>query len=842
MEQKQMKEYEGRCSQEQLPACAAACPLHVDARGIAAAVATGDFAGGRLVLEKMTPFPGILSRICEEPCRRSCRRGELGGAVETRALERSCMEYGEKKTSRSAFLPRKNQQVAVVGAGLSGLTAAYDLAKKGYKIVLWEAAPELGGRLRNLSSDQLPREVLEQDLAVLQDLGVDIRCGVRVGETSEASSLKVLCGEFDAVYLGGGTAGRNLMPELATNDTIPDPITLATAEPQVFAGGSLRPETAARGFIGSVADGRRAAVSIDRFLQQASLTASRDHEGSYNSSLFTNLDGIATLVPEAGAAGGYSRETAAREGERCLQCECLECVKACEYLAHYKAYPKRYVREVYNNLSIVMGIHHANGMINSCALCGLCREICPGDLDMGEVCRDARREMTEKGKMPPSSFDFALADMEFSNGDEFYLTRNAPGTTSSRLVFFPGCQLGASAPELVQRLYAELRSRTAAGLVLGCCGIPALWSGQQALFQATLEKIRASCAELETTRLVVGCPSCLQTFREHLTELTVEPVWTTLAALGYSGSVAAEREPLAVIDTCTTRLDRDLQDGVRQVAADLGYKLEELAASRERTECCGYGGLMYNTNRGLADRLAQRRNDESSRDYLTYCMMCRDRLARQGKRAVHLLDLLIGAAYETAAQRAMPGYSERRQNRRQLKRDLLENVWGEKKPAVPGLLLELPPAVREMMEERLILEEDVRRTLAWAEKNGGCLRDRVSGCSVAYLCSRQVTYWVWYTVDESKCYHIQKVYSHRIEIIKEGQGGSLSEGAEQYSTTDLVCECCQRELALEKVTLTYMGSNFPVELLKCPECDLVFIPEELALGKMLQVERALEDK
>jgi hypothetical protein len=70
----------------------------------------------------------------------------------------------------------------------------------------------------------------------------------------------------------------------------------------------------------------------------------------------------------------------------------------------------------------------------------------------------------------------------------------------------------------------------------------------------------------------------------------------------------------------------------------------------------------------------------------------------------------------------------------------------------------------------------------------------------------------------------------------------MSETVSQQNTANILCARCGLELKPGKVTLTYMGSNFPVELLKCEQCGLVFISEDLALGKMLQVERALEDK
>ncbi|MBK9781150.1 MAG: 4Fe-4S dicluster domain-containing protein [Anaerolineales bacterium] len=92
----------------------------------------------------------------------------------------------------------------------------------------------------------------------------------------------------------------------------------------------------------------------------------------------------------------YNIEVAETEAARCIQCECLECVKVCPYLDHYKGYPKKYIREMYNNLAIVMGTRHSNQFINTCAMCGLCAEVCPTDVNMGEVCHEARSRWWNK--------------------------------------------------------------------------------------------------------------------------------------------------------------------------------------------------------------------------------------------------------------------------------------------------------------------------------------------------------------------------------------------------------------------------------------------------------------
>ena len=190
-------------------------------------------------------------------------------------------------------------------------------------------------------------------------------------------------------------------------------------------------------------------LSIERFLQKASLSANRDQQGPFKTKLLHQHQGIAhaATVPMAEPPQGYSQEEAVGEATRCLHCECLECVKVCEYLAHYKMYPRRYIRELYNNYCIVLGMHPSNRLMNSCALCGLCTTVCPEKLSMGDFIRETRQAMFEKGKMPPSVHDFALRDMAFSTGEQFTLARHQPGHQSSGYVFFPGCQRAPPRPD-----------------------------------------------------------------------------------------------------------------------------------------------------------------------------------------------------------------------------------------------------------------------------------------------------------------------------------------------------------------------------------------------------------
>ncbi len=168
MEQDELRKLEDRCIQEQPPNCAAACPVHVDVRAVMAETARGNFTEAAKILKKTVPFPGIVSRVCDQPCRSVCKRKEAGESLAVVAIEKACLDYASELPEKIAALPKKDKRVAVVGGGLSGLTAAFDLAKKGFGVVVFEKGPLLGGSLWRFSEEILPREVLAKDLRVLE--------------------------------------------------------------------------------------------------------------------------------------------------------------------------------------------------------------------------------------------------------------------------------------------------------------------------------------------------------------------------------------------------------------------------------------------------------------------------------------------------------------------------------------------------------------------------------------------------------------------------------------------------------------------------------------------------
>ena len=516
MDQQTLRQVEKQCIQEEAPACRSACPLHVDVRTFVQKAGQGKWNDAWKILDKTLPFPGILGRICHHPCEDACLRKNFGGSIAMGELEKICVEQ-PKPRIRTIPMPKKNYTMAVVGDNLSSLVAALELLRKGYGVTLFSSQDKLGGRLWDMPA--LSGEIIEKELAVLDTLGL---VQEKTQELPETSAL--LENGFSAVYIGLDTC--KCIP-LAQGET-PDLTIFSLAQKCVFAGG-IPDETGIVLPLHQAFQGRAAALSMERFVQGVSLAEGRQDEGPYPTRLFTNTADITPLprVLPADAEKGYTIEEAKKEALRCIDCQCLECLKVCPYLAHYNGYPKKYAREIYNNATIVMGNHTANTMLNSCSLCGLCQEICPGNFSMTDLCLDARRDLVQRKKMPPSAHEFALQDMAFSNSDTFMLLRHAPDREKSRFAFFPGCQLAGSNPEHVIQTYSFLMNYWAkdTGLMLQCCAAPAHWSGNEEKTHEAIHLLKENWQKMGEPHLILACSSCMDMFKRYLPRITVSSLW-----------------------------------------------------------------------------------------------------------------------------------------------------------------------------------------------------------------------------------------------------------------------------------------------------------------------------
>lgn len=782
MEQTILRAFEARCTQEEPPACQTQCPLHVETRPFIRHMAGGRLAEARKILERAMPLAGLTGLLCDGRCMPHCRRAEVDGGVNLPLLERSCV-LGSAP-SRPLALPGTGKAVAVAGAGLSSLVLAFELGKKGHKVTLHHTG-EMDAWMRGLDAGRLgpdPEAVIRQTMELL----TAVRVTFAALPAFDRDWCEAALAQSRALYLGLDDPAVRL--DLAGLTDAPQALTLETTRPEVFAGGA--PGEQAAPFILAAADGKRAAGSITRLLQGVSPSSAREHEDVYPSLLFTDISGVSPAPPVAPAnASAPSLEEAKTEAARCIQCECLECVKRCVYLARYKGYPKRYAREIYNNLAMVHGVRKANTQINSCTGCGLCAAVCPNQAHMGAFCATARREMVRGRRMPASAHEFALEDMAHSNAPDISFFRHQPGQQRSAFALFPGCQLPASLPEQTERLYASLCDRLegGVGLFFHCCGAPARWSGREKLTASTAANVRQSWENAGNPTLILACASCLAFFQAELPDIPVRSLWEVLAELPLPEDAVRSGRTLALHDPCAARETPATRAGVRRLLAALGQETEELPLGRELTRCCGYGGLADAANPDMGRAYAQSRAQDTDNILLAYCAMCRDRLAAVGAPVLHMLELLFpftsGKAAPAAstpspsgpgspdpadyADRPPPGISLRQETRLAFRRNLLQSLWNEppqRNPRMDALTLHISDEVERKLEARRILHSDLKTVLLHAAEHGAQFHNPAANRSLACLRPRQVTFWVEYTQHPDASYTIHDAYCHRMVV------------------------------------------------------------------------------
>ncbi len=187
---------------DRLPPCNQACPAGENIQGWLYHAESGDYEAAWRLLTHDNPLPAVMGRVCYHPCEGSCNRTQLDHAVGINAVERF---LGDEAIRRGwAFEPpaqRSGKRVLVVGAGPSGLSAAYHLARLGHAVEIHDAGPVAGGMMRfGIPKYRLPRDVLEAEVARILALGVELRLNSKVSSILETMRQ----GRFDAAFLAVG--------------------------------------------------------------------------------------------------------------------------------------------------------------------------------------------------------------------------------------------------------------------------------------------------------------------------------------------------------------------------------------------------------------------------------------------------------------------------------------------------------------------------------------------------------------------------------------------------------------------------------------------------------------
>ena len=197
--------------------CKTACPAHVAVQGYLKLAAQGKYQEALALIKKDNPFPAVCGRICNKRCEEACTRGTIDQAVAIDAVKKFLAEQDLNADTRyippvviaSNRLDHWAQKIAIIGSGPAGLSAAYYLATKGYKPTVFEKSAKPGGMLTyGIPSFKLEKNIINAEIQVIRELGVEIRCGVEVGKDVTIAQLRAQ--GYEAFYIAIGCQGGRL--------------------------------------------------------------------------------------------------------------------------------------------------------------------------------------------------------------------------------------------------------------------------------------------------------------------------------------------------------------------------------------------------------------------------------------------------------------------------------------------------------------------------------------------------------------------------------------------------------------------------------------------------------
>ncbi len=377
-----LSDHVGACSAP----CTAICPAHMNIPRMIRQIAAGDLQQAIATVKKDIALPAVLGRICPAPCERGCRRGEHDEPVGIMLLKRYVADAD--LDAEVPYLPERaaatGKRVAVVGAGPTGLAAAYYLTRAGHACTVFDDHDKPGGMLRKgVARDLLPEAVLDAEIATVLGLGVELRTGTRV----EPANVPPLRQQYDAVVLAVGKTdpdtARQMGVTVGKRGIEVNAATLQTSQPGVFAGGdAVRPT---RRTVSSVAAGKAMAVAVGQFLRGDDVTGPAT---PFNSAVGKLMPGeIDQFMREAGDTprhvpdgeqdSGYAAEPAIGEARRCLHCDCRKngACKLQDYAGEYGAKQRRFRAD--ERRPFTQTRQHANVIYEpgKCIRCGLCVRI-----------------------------------------------------------------------------------------------------------------------------------------------------------------------------------------------------------------------------------------------------------------------------------------------------------------------------------------------------------------------------------------------------------------------------------------------------------------------------------
>ncbi len=723
--------------------CTYACPFHIDLRSFLKKAARGRWDTCYRDLMNTVGFPIVACSICNRRCETFCQRVYLGDDhIAINELEKACIYHTKTTVPEVYSTAAKDARIAVIGAGVCGLSAAFMLAQRSYNVDVFEKTNEIGGSLKAHPDF----DIFANDFSSkFKTTRVNFRLAENVtslaGFTDYDAVILATGRDTDIYGLASGRNAENYMTEI----------------PGVFACG----EMCGTNMCDAMAEGLEVVNYVESYIISGKPDFAKRVWKKEHCTRIVEHDGVehSNMVPKSGEI--YTKDEAKKEAARCLQCDCSSCLSICEHMRKYKKKPNKYATEVYMDSQVRPPIttHSATKAVYACNLCERCKNACPTGADLPGLFCFSRQNRFERNDYPPAFHDYWLRSQQFYSDDAAF--DFAPGDEKCEYAFFPGCQLGAANPEYVEKAYAFLYEKYNAGIISSCCGAPSYWAGDIPMLDENTAKIREKWESMGRPTLVTACTSCTKMLKKVLPEAKEVSLYMLLDEAGASGDLS-DYETISVFDPCSVYIAPSILKSVRNIISRSGTNISSYDSEGQ---CCGNGGHIRLADPELYGNIVRNRAADSEYPFMVYCVNCREVFLSQGKECRHVLDTVFNIKSDK-----IPHLDEKRRNALMAKVNLLEKYKNFRfvpaKHPWDNVKITVDEHVRTRMENKMIDDGDVRETIWKAEQSGIGFYDDTSNSYLAFLVRKALTYWVEYRKTDDG-FEILDAYCHRMHFREE---------------------------------------------------------------------------
>ncbi len=320
--------------------------------------------------------------------------------------------------------------------------------------------------------------------------------------------------------------------------------------------------------------------------------------------------------------------------------DCKKCMKGCPMLDDFTSSPK----------TLLQGFKQVaptSAISFSCATCDYCYSVCPKDISFNHIFKEAKIEHATNDKVLNS---FGYKSILFHQKNSFSKMFTAKTKFNigeyKKMAFMPGCALTSYSPDLVNRVYKYLNfNMPGVNMLQQCCGQPTRIVGDMKRFREFYSKLTEDINIMEVDTVITACENCYMSLKEFSPNVKTVSLYDVLADIGIPKEkigAYSNHKNIAIHDPCPTRKEKSLHNSVRKLLDKLGIGFEEFKNNREKTECCGSGGMIELTNSKLATlQMNSRANQTKCDTIVSYCQSCSESMSKGGKNGIHILDLIF---------------------------------------------------------------------------------------------------------------------------------------------------------------------------------------------------------